>query len=184
MLTRHPLPAKAFAQRVEFVHSRQTAREIRLTIINWGKLMLACIRPAFFAMALMTGTFALAADELPYKEGTVLEVSSIKIKDGKFYDYWTFLNTSWRQEMEAAKKQGLVLSYAVYGATPKRPSEPDLYLVVEYPNMAVFDGMDEKMLAIDKQIWGTIKSSSDKQAERDSIRTILGSEIIRELKFK
>src|ERR1700683_891284 len=85
------------------------------------------------------------AGELPYKVGTVTQVTSIKIKEGKFFDYWTFLSTSWRQEMEAAKKEGIVVSFTVFQANPKTPDEPDLYLVVEYPNLATLDTIDEKM---------------------------------------
>jgi len=82
------------------------------------------------------------ADELPYKEGIVTQVSSIKIKEGHFLDYWTFLSTSWRQEIEAAKKQGIVVSYAIFQASAKTPQEPDFYLtctraeiqeLIEYP---------------------------------------------------
>jgi hypothetical protein len=124
------------------------------------------------------------ADDLPYKEGTVTQVSSIRTKEGHFLDYWTFLSTSWRQEMDEAKKQGIVVSYAIFSANPKTPQEPDLYLVVEYPNLAALDGIDEKMGAIDKKIWGSLKQASQSDAEREAIRTVLGSEIIRQLHFR
>jgi hypothetical protein len=124
------------------------------------------------------------ADELPYKVGTVTQVTSIKIKEGKFFDYWTFLSTSYRQEMEAAKKEGIVVSYTVFQANPKTPQDPDLYLVVEYPNLATLDTIDEKMAAIDKKVWGSLKQASQSDSGRESIRTVLGSELVRELKFK
>lgn len=124
------------------------------------------------------------AEDLPYKEGTVSEVSSIKIKDGHFLDYWTFLSTSYKQEMDEAKKEGLIVSYTIFSATPKNPNEPDLYLVVEYPNMAALDGLDAKMSAIEVKLFGSLKQAGEKSAERESIRTVLGSELIRELKFK
>lgn len=124
------------------------------------------------------------ADELPFKEGTVTQVSSIRVKEGHFIDYWTFLSTSWRQEMEEAKKQGIVVSYAVYEAYPKTPQEPNLYLVVEYPSLSMLDGIDDKMAAIDKKVWGSLKQADQSDAERESIRTVLGGELIRELHFK
>jgi hypothetical protein len=124
------------------------------------------------------------ADELPYKEGTVTQVSSIKTKEGHFLDYWTFLSTSWRQEMEEAKKQGIVVSYTVFSATPRTPHDPDLYLIVEYPNLAALDGIDEKMGAIDKKVWGSLKQASQSDADREAIRTVLGTEIVRQLHFK
>ena len=124
------------------------------------------------------------ADDLPYKEGTVTEVSSIRTKEGHFLDYWTFLSTSWRQEMEEAKKQGIVVSYTVFSATPRTPHDPDLYLIVEYPNLAALDGIDEKMGAIDKKVWGSLKQASQSDADREAIRTVLGTEIVRQLHFK
>jgi hypothetical protein len=124
------------------------------------------------------------ADDLPYKVGTVTQVSSIRTKEGHFLDYWTFLSTSWRQEMDEAKKQGIVLSYAIFQATPKSPHDPDLYLVVDYPNMAAFDSIDEKMSAIDKKIWGSLKQASQSDSDREAIRTVLGSELVRQLNFK
>ena len=82
-----------------------------------------------------------AAEDLPFKEGTVTEVSSVKIKEGHFLDYMTYLDTSYKQIMDEAKKQGLIVSYAVYGARPKTPQEPDLYLIIEYANLAALDGI-------------------------------------------
>jgi hypothetical protein len=85
--------------------------------------------------------------------------------------------------MDEAKKEGLIVSYTIFSATPKNPNEPDLYLVTEYANMAALDGLDAKMSAIDAKIFGSLKQAGAKSAERESIRTVLGSEIIRELKF-
>ena len=66
-------------------------------------------------------------------------------------------------------------------AEPRTPTDPDLYLVVTYPNMAAFDVETEKMTAIDKKLWGSLKASDQGSADRESIRKILGTERIREL---
>lgn len=127
---------------------------------------------------------AAVADDVPYNEGHVLDVTSIKINYGHFDDYWAYLQTTWRQEMEEAKKAGIILGYAVYGVTARKPSDPDLYLVLEYANMAALDGLDQKMAAIDKKIMGSIKASNQAAVDREAMRTVLGSELIRELQFK
>jgi hypothetical protein len=123
------------------------------------------------------------SEDLPYKEGTVSEVTSIKVKEGHFLDYWAFLSTAYRQQMDEAKKQGLIVSYQIFSANPKTPNEPDLYLVTEYANMAALDGLDAKMSAISAKLAGSMKQADQKDAERDAIRTVMGSEWIRELKF-
>jgi hypothetical protein len=123
------------------------------------------------------------SEDMPYKEGTVSEVTSIKVKEGHFLDYWAFLSTAYRQQMDEAKKQGLIVSYQIFSANPKTPNEPDLYLVTEYANMAALDGLDAKMSAISAKLAGSMKQADQKDAERDAIRTVMGSEWIRELKF-
>jgi len=124
------------------------------------------------------------ADELPYKDGTVSRVSSVKVKEGHFNEYMTYLSTTYRQVMEEAKKEGLIVSYSIYGASPKTPQEPDLYLLVEFQNMAALDGLDSKMSVLSAKVFGSLKQADQKDAERDSMRTVLGSELIKELKFK
>jgi len=136
------------------------------------------------AAAAVLAPAAAFADEMSPKEGHVLDVTSVKIKYGRFDDYWAFLRTTWRQEMDEAKKQGIIVDYAIYGATAHNPMEPDLYLVVEYANMAALDGLDTKMEAIDKKLMGSTKASNQAAVDRESMRTILGDEIIRQLQFK
>src|ERR1700728_2243135 len=114
-----------------------TIREILAMLTLMKRLQIGFLGMLVFGLCV--------ADDLPYKVGTVTQVSSIRTKEGHFLDYWTFLSTSWRQEMEEGRKRGIVVSYAFFQATPKAPHEPDLYLVVECPNMAAFDSIDEKM---------------------------------------
>ena len=52
--------------------------------------------------------------------------------------------------------KGLTVSYSVYSASPKSPNEPDLYLLVEYKNMAALDGLDAKMNAISAKVFGSV----------------------------
>ncbi len=136
-----------------------------------------------------TALFALAglilADDLPFKKGPVTDVTAVRTKPGKCFDCWSFLRRTFKAEMDEAKKQGIVVSYAVFEATPRTPHDPDLYLVVTYPNMATFDTINEKMNAISKKLWGTSPQQEDKASGgRESIREILGDQIIRELQFK
>ncbi len=145
---------------------------------NW---LVRCLAAA----ALCLGSGAVLADDLPYKDGPVTDVTSVRTKPGKYFEYLTWLGTHFKVEMEEAKKAGIVVSYAVFSATPRSPHDPDLYLVTTYPNFATFDTIDEKMSAIDKKLWGASPQKMDQQSgERDSIREILGDQIIRELILK
>jgi hypothetical protein len=125
-----------------------------------------------------------AADGLPYTEGHVLDITSIKTKEGKFNEYWAFLGNQYRKMMDEAKKEGLIVNYSFYAAQPRSPHDPDLYLVTEYANMAALDGFNEKLDAIGSKIFGSQKQSDQADSDRESIRTVLGDEIVREIKFK
>ena len=120
-------------------------------------------------------------DTLPYKEGPVTVVTAVRTQPGKFNEYFRYLSGRYVQSMDEAKKQGVITGYTFYQAEPRAPTDPDLYLVVTYPNMAAFDVETEKMTAIDKKLWGSLKASDQGSADRESIRKILGSERIREL---
>lgn len=71
-------------------------------------------------------------------------VSAIKVVDGQFENCMSYLK-DWLPSMQASKEAGRVTEYHVYGAQAHNPNEADLYLVVTYPNMATFDGIDKRL---------------------------------------
>lgn len=124
---------------------------------------------------------AVAQDTLPYKDGPVVMVTSVRTQPGKFNEYFRYLTGPYSQMMNQAKQQGLLTNFSFYAAFPRSPDEPDLYIVETYPNMAVFDTMSEKMTAIGNKVFGSLKQSDAADANREEIRKILGTELIREL---
>ena len=130
-----------------------------------------------------TGTAAFA-DEHPYSEGPVVNVSSIKTVDGHFDDYMKWVATKWKQEQEAAKKAGDVLRYEVLTVEPRAPDDPDIYLVIYYKNWAALDGAIEKGDAIAKVTDGSVAAASKASADRAGIRRILGSQTMQVLNLK
>jgi len=124
-----------------------------------------------------------AQDTKVYKEGPVTELSYIKIKPGRFDDYMKFLDTTYKQLLEANKKEGLITSYAVYGSQARTPQEPDLILAVTYPNMAALDKIEEAE-AIARRLVGPIEVQNKAAIERGPMREVLGSQLIRELILK
>ncbi|HTD03868.1 hypothetical protein [Undibacterium sp.] len=139
-------------------------------------------------LLLLTAMFAfcntaIADDVKYYKDGPVSEVTYVKIKLGHFEDYVKFLDLKYKKEMEAFKKAGLILGYGVYSANPRTPAEPNLILVVTYPNMAAFD-KSEQFESIGKQVSGSMDQQNKEAMDRNEWREIMGSEVIRELTLK
>jgi len=136
-----------------------------------------------FAFAVTSG-IASAADR-PYSEGPVSIVTSVKTAPGMNDTYMSWLQSNWKKSLEAQKAAGIVLGYAVYATQARSPSEPDLYLVVTYKNMATFDGLDDRVDPLmEKTFNSTQQQMSQASIERGKMRTILGSEMIRELVLK
>lgn len=126
----------------------------------------------------------VSAQEKVYTEGTVWDVSFISTKAPYFDDYLANLNNAWRKVMDAAKKEGLVVSYKILSSRKTSPNDWDLMLLVEYKNMAVLDNLSEKMEKIQNDIFGTEKSMKEAGVKRNEIREILGEKLTRELMFK
>jgi len=136
-----------------------------------------------FAFAMMTG--AASAADRPYTEGPVSIVTSVKTQPGMDDAYMAWLQTNWKKNLEAQKAAGNVLGYAVYSTQARSPDEPDLYLVVTYKNMAAFDGLSDRMEPVMEKTFNvTQQQMSQASIERGKMRTILGSEMIRELVLK
>ena len=126
---------------------------------------------------------ASAQTDKPYKEGQVTELSYIKIKPGKFDDYMKFLDTTYKALMEANKKAGLIVGYAVYSMQARTPQEPDLLLTITYANMAALDKIDEGE-AVAAKVVGSTAVQNKAYIDREAMREVLGAQLIRELVLK
>ena len=142
-------------------------------------------RQVWCAMLLLLLSCVANAQERPYTEGPVTVVTSVKVMDGQYENYMKYLASTWRATMVASKEAGIVLDYRVFNASPRRADDADLYLVTTYPNMAAMDGMNEKMDPIFARTMKLDLAQREQAAgKRTVMRTILGSELLREMEFK
>ena len=135
-------------------------------------------------LALTTLTSTAYADGRDWNDGPVINVASVRTAYGHFDDYMHYLATTYKQEQEAAKKAGLILSYRVVVIEPRGPQDPDILLVTEYKNWAALDHLGGKIDAINAQIEGSVEKTNQGAAERDKIRSILGSRTAQEALLK
>jgi hypothetical protein len=139
---------------------------------------------AMATLSMSTISSALADDSKSYTEGVVKQVTAIRIKPGMFDAYMKWLDTTGKQIRDDEKKAGLIVDYAVYQAQPRSPHDPDLYLVITYKNMAALDGLSDRIEPLQKKIWGTREAAAKASADRESMREVLGSELVRQLDLK
>jgi len=136
-------------------------------------------------LALAIGASAQAQNApRTYDLGPVWQVSYVETKPGMFDDYMAYLNSTWRNIQEADKKKGDVLDYRVLSVESPRDGEPDVILLVEYKNMAVFDRSLDEADATMASAFGSVPKSNQAAVSRESIRTLRGNITARELMFK
>jgi hypothetical protein len=136
------------------------------------------------ALSMSATSSALADDAKSYTEGTVSEITSIRTKPGMFDAYMKWLDTTGKQLREDEKKAGLILDWSVYAAQPRSPHDPDIYLVITYKNMAALDGLSDRVEPLQRKIWATRDAGAKAAIDRESMREVLGTELIRRLELK
>jgi hypothetical protein len=128
---------------------------------------------AFLGLAFTS--IAAVADEHPFTEGQIVQVSAIRTEYGKFDDYMKFLSTTWKATQEASKKAGYTTGYKVVSVQPRTENDPDIYLVVYFKNWAALDGATAKGDAIAKEVNGSVAAANQGAVDRGKIRRVLGS---------
>jgi hypothetical protein len=128
---------------------------------------------AFVGFALTS--FAAVAEDHPFTEGQVVQVSAVRTEYGKFDDYMKFLDTTWKATQEASKKAGYTTGYKVITVEPRGENDPDIYLVVYFKNWAALDGGTAKGDAIANQVEGSVAAANKGAVDRGKMRRLLGS---------
>jgi hypothetical protein len=135
--------------------------------------------------ALIVAPAMAAGDDTPaFENGPVWDVGQVQTKDGHFDEYMRWLSTDWKAQEEALKKEGVIVDYKVYLVADPRQGEPDILLAQEYKNMAAFDTPVAQQYAMQARIAGSIAKADQEQAARGSLRTVLGSVMMREVTLK
>jgi hypothetical protein len=148
---------------------------------RWAMKRVAMLFASLVLFAVMGSSFA--QDVKPYREGHVTEVSFIKIKPGQFNNYLKYLDGPYKTAMEASKKAGLITGYSVFESQARSPQDADVILTVDYPNMAALDRTDEAD-AIMAKVMGSLAAQDKAAMDRESMRELIGSQLIRELVLK
>ena len=128
---------------------------------------------------------AASAQDAPraWKQGTVWRVSSIEVMPGRADDNMRVLNTAWKAQRVANQKTGHEKSYKIMWADDDRDGQPNLVLMIEYPNMAALDRPPEEDDKVNKAIEAQgIKGAS--AADRDAMRKQRGGRMYHEVVWK
>ncbi len=140
--------------------------------------------------AVLTAAFFFSAsaqaqdNERNYELGSVWTVGYIETKPGFFNAYMNNLENEWLRFIKAQQEDGDVLSYKVLNIISTRDGEPDLILLVEWKNFAVFDRGVEYFEEMTVRIAGSIDEQVNRNIKREDLRNLRGGQIAQELVFQ
>ncbi|MFO1186782.1 MAG: hypothetical protein U1E87_04620 [Alphaproteobacteria bacterium] len=130
---------------------------------------------------------ALAAEKVqspdrPYTQGSVWRISYVQTKPGHFEDYLNDIAKVFERFQEAQIAKGRVLSYKVLRLADARDNEPNLLLMVEFPNFAMLDTPDSVWDEARKELFGTMTKEHGAAIDREALRALRGEVLAQELK--
>jgi hypothetical protein len=117
----------------------------------------------------------------PFRPGTVWTLSFIRMKPGMEVAYLNYIATSWKATSEAAKKEGLILSYKVLTTEGHSPSDYNIILMTEYKDLATMEANQPKEDAFAQKVEGDDAKQMQGYKDRAEIREIIGDRLAREI---
>ena len=136
------------------------------------------------ALGLISAGLVRAQSDAPYTEGPVWSITMVKTKPGMSDDYLKTLAKVYKSTNDEMKKQGLIMDYKILLGDDSNPQDFDILLLVEYKNMAAFDGLREKTDPIADKILGSEDAQRQGAIKRMEIREIMGNKLMREVTLK
>ena len=117
----------------------------------------------------------------PYRDGTVWNVSFIRMKPGMDTAYLNYVASDWKRNQEAAKKEGLILSYKVLVTEAHNPNDWNIMLMTETKDMASMEANQDKADALTQKMVGDDTKQMQGYKDRSEIREIMGDRLAREI---
>lgn len=132
-------------------------------------------------LVLIVGISVFAQVNRPYHNGSVWNIAFIRMKPGMETAYLNYLAGQWKTNQEAAKKEGIILSYKVLSVEGHTPGEWNLMLMTEYKNLAAMEANEEKADTLAQKVVGDDEKQRQGYKERLDIREVMGDRLAREV---
>jgi hypothetical protein len=133
------------------------------------------------ASLLLLGISIYAQVSRPYRNGSVWEIAFIRVKPGMDPAYLNYLATDWKRNQEAAKREGLILSYKVLVTEAHGGADWNLLLLTEYKDLATMEANEPKADALAQRVVGDDQKQMQGYKERLEIREVMGQRLAREI---
>lgn len=133
------------------------------------------------ALLLTVSVVAFAQVTRPYRNGSVWQVSFIRMKPGMDAAYLNYLATDWKRSQEESKKAGLILSYKVLTTEAHGSTDWNIMLMTEYKDLATMEGNESKADALAQTVVGNDEKQRQGYRDRLEIREVMATRLSREV---
>ena len=135
-------------------------------------------------MVLIVGVSVYAQVNRPYHNGSVWNIAFIRMKPGMETAYLDYLAGPWKANQEAAKKDGLILSYKVITTEGHNPGDWNVMLMTEYKDLATMEANEDKGDALAQKVVGPDEKQRQGYKDRLEIREVMGDRLAREIRLE
>jgi len=132
-------------------------------------------------LVIVAGVSVFAQMNRPFRNGSVWNISFIRMKPGMDTAYLNYLAGPWKANQEAAKKEGLILSYKVISTEGHNPGDWNVMLMTEYKDLATMEANEDKGDALAQKMVGTDEKQMQGYKDRSEIREVMGDRLAREI---
>jgi len=101
-----------------------------------------------------------------------------------FDEYMRYLDKTYKPLLDEAKKAGIIVDWAVYGARARDAQDADLIFTITYKDMAALDTLQARMDPLAKKAFGSLPKASAAAVDREKLRKEVGSQLVRQLILK
>jgi hypothetical protein len=117
----------------------------------------------------------------PFRNGSVWNVSFIRMKPGMENAYLKYVASEWKREQEALKKDGQILSYKVITTEAHGSNDWNIMLMSEYKDLATMEANETKADNLAQTVVGNDETQMEGYRNRLQIREVLDVRTAREI---
>ena len=136
---------------------------------------------AFASVVLLLCLAVFARVDRPYRNGSVWDVTFIRIKPGMNEAYMKYLAGQWKETQETMKKEGLILSYMVMETEAHTSTDWKVMLMTEYKDLATMEANQQKEEELAQKVLGDDTKQMQGYKDRSEIREVLGGRLARQI---
>jgi hypothetical protein len=136
---------------------------------------------SLIVLVLTVSVVVMAQVNRPYRNGSVWNISFIKMKPGMDTAYLKYVASDWKREQEALKKDGQIISYKVITTEAHGSNDWNIMLMSEYKDLATLEANEDKADKLAQTVVGNDEEQMKGYRERLQIREVLDVRTAREI---